>query len=62
MMNGFTILIPTYNEKKNIEFLIKKISKVLKKFIFEIIVVDDNSKDGTINILRKIKSKNKKFN
>ena len=57
-----SIVIPTYNEKKNIEFLIKKISKVLKKFIFEIIVVDDNSKDGTINILRKIKSKNKKFN
>ena len=35
---------------------------VLKKNIFEIIVVDDNSQDGTIEILKKIKAKNKKFN
>ena len=62
MMKKFSILIPTYNEKKNIELLIKKISKILKKSLFEIIVIDDDSKDGTINILKDIKVKNKKFN
>ena len=48
-------------KKKNIEILIKHIIKVLKKIIFEIIVVDDNSNDGTKKILENIKSKDKKF-
>ncbi len=61
MKKKFSIIIPTYNEKKNIEILIKNISKVLKKTIFEIIVVDDDSNDGTKKILDNIKSKNKRF-
>ena len=58
----FSILIPTYNEKKNIEYLISKIKTNLKKFIYEIIIVDDNSLDGTKKVLKNIKSKNKMFN
>lgn len=60
-MKKYSIIIPIYNEKKNIEILIKHIIKVLKKIIFEIIVVDDNSNDGTKKILENIKSKDKKF-
>ena len=48
-------------KKKNIQYLISKISKFLKKYNFEIIVIDDNSKDGTKKILKKIKSKNRFF-
>jgi len=62
MKNKFSILIPTYNEKKNIEYLISKIKKNLKKFIYEIIIVDDNSSDGSKKILKNIKSKNNMFN
>lgn len=62
MKNKFSILIPTYNEKKNVEFLISKIKKNLNKFIYEIIIIDDNSLDGTKKILKNIKLKNKKFN
>ena len=47
MKNKFSILIPTYNEKKNIEHLVSKIKLNLKKFVYEIIIVDDNSLDGT---------------
>ena len=61
MKKKFSILIPTFNEKKNIQYLISKISKFLKKYNFEIIVIDDNSKDGTKKILKKIKSKNRFF-
>ena len=62
MLKKFSILIPVFNERKNIEILVYKISKFLKKNIFEIIVIDDNSHDGTKEILKRIKSKNNKFN
>ena len=61
MKNKFSILVPTYNEIDNIKKLIKKISDVLKKNIFEIIVIDDNSQDGTKKVLYQIKKKNIKF-
>lgn len=62
MIKKFSILIPVFNERKNIEILVYKILKFLKKNIFEIIVIDDNSLDGTKEILKRIKSKNDKFN
>jgi len=43
-----SIILPTYNEKNNINVLINKILEVLKDINQkEIIVVDDNSSDGT---------------
>ena len=48
-------------KKKNIPILIKKINKFLKKENYEIIVVDDNSFDGSFFIFNKIKEKEKKF-
>ncbi len=62
MSNRFSILIPIYQERKNIGKLVNQITKYLRGKIFEIIVVDDNSSDGTKDILRFIKSKNKRFN
>lgn len=46
---SLSIVIPTYNEKDNIQFLIEKIFYILRKNKIngEIIVVDDNSPDGT---------------
>ena len=48
-----SIIIPTYNERKNIGRLIKKIFQISreKKLKFEVIVVDDNSKDGTQRVV-----------
>ena len=57
-----TIVIPTYNEKKNIEIFIPKIEKdVLKKRKIkgEVIVVDDNSPDGTAQAALKLNKKYK---
>ncbi len=47
------IIIPTYNEKDNITKLVKAIFD-LKIEELEIIVVDDNSPDGTAKIVEKI--------
>tara|TARA_B100000029_G_scaffold488026_1_gene544118 strand:+ start:145 stop:795 length:651 start_codon:yes stop_codon:yes gene_type:complete len=41
--------------------LIEKIKKYLKNHLYEIIVVDDNSNDGTKDILKKINLHNKNF-
>ena len=57
-MDKFTIVIPVYNEAKNLKILIPKIYKQLKNEKFELIVVDDNSNDETLRTLKKFRKKN----
>ena len=52
-----SIIIPTYNEAKNIERMIKEISLILNKEDYEIIVADDNSPDGTSKIVKSLEKK-----
>ena len=57
-----SILIPCYNEKNTIEEVLKKIIMCLKNYNFlnyEIIIVDDNSSDGTNEILKKFETMDK---
>jgi len=60
-MNSLSVVIPIFEERKNIIKLINGIKKNIKIKKYEIIFVDDNSKDGTEEILKKIKKKNKKI-
>lgn len=60
-MMKFSIVIPVFNESKNLPILISQIYKALKKHAFELIIVDDNSSDGTFEILNKIKKKNFRY-
>lgn len=55
------MVIPTYNEKDNIQKLIRGIQKEFKENNIkgEIIVVDDNSPDGTGKILEDLRKKKK---
>ncbi len=48
-----SVVLPCYNEKENILELIKAIHVYLKEYYYEIIVVDDNSPDGTFDLVRK---------
>ena len=48
-MSDTLVIIPTYNEKENIEAIIKTVFEQHKKF--HILVVDDNSPDGTAAIV-----------
>ena len=57
----FSIVIPVFNESKNLPLLISEIYKALKKHTFELIIVDDNSSDGTFKILKKINKKNFRY-
>ena len=53
------IIIPTYNERENIVKLLDSVRSVLSKygFQFKIMVVDDNSPDGTAEVVREYGSK-----
>ena len=45
-----SIVIPTYNERDNITPLVTSLHRVLEKSDYEIIIVDDNSRDGTFDV------------
>ncbi len=49
------VIIPTYNEKDNIVGIIDKVFQLKKTF--NILVVDDNSPDGTSKIVNNLKEK-----
>jgi dolichol-phosphate mannosyltransferase len=51
---GVSIVTTTWNERENIEKLIPAIRNVLKQVHHEIIVVDDSSSDGTIQIASRL--------
>ena len=57
-MDTFSIVIPVFNEAKNLKILVPEIFKKLKKKKFELIIVDDNSNNKTSKILEKFKKKN----
>ena len=53
-MSDALVIIPTYNEKENIELIIRAVFS--QKKVFDILVVDDNSPDGTSAIVNKLMS------
>ena len=58
----FSIIIPILNEEKNIKELTYQIRRHIHKFKYEIIFVDDNSKDKSKKTLSKLKAKYNNFN
>lgn len=50
------VIIPTYNEKENIENIINAVLSL--KHQFDILVIDDNSPDGTADIVKSVITKN----
>jgi dolichol-phosphate mannosyltransferase len=46
------VIIPTYNEKENIEKIIRKVFSL--DFFFEILIIDDGSPDGTAQIVKEL--------
>jgi dolichol-phosphate mannosyltransferase len=48
------IIIPTYNEKENIERIIRKVFSL--PYDFHVLVIDDGSPDGTQNIVKNLQA------
>lgn len=57
MKKKISIITPTYNEKENIKFLYEEIKNIIKKidkYEFELVIIDNASTDGTVDILKEI--------
>lgn len=60
MIDSLTLILPTLNEKANLEVLIPEFNSLLSKYFgdnFEILVIDDNSEDGTFEFIETLQSK-----
>ena len=57
-MSDSLIIIPTYNEKENIEKIIHAIFSLEKDF--HILIIDDGSPDGTAKIVKRLQEKHNK--
>ena len=51
-MSDSLVITPTYNEKENIEKIIRKVFSLPKEF--DILIVEDNSPDGTADIVKRL--------
>lgn len=57
MQEKVLVIIPTYNERENIELLLKKVFQ-LNLPQLDVLIIDDNSPDGTAEIVKKIQRRN----
>lgn len=51
-MSNRLVIIPTYNEKENIEAIIRKVFSL--ELSFDILIIEDNSPDGTASIVKNL--------
>ena len=51
-MSDTLVITPTYNEKENIERIIRKVFSLDKEF--DMLIVEDNSPDGTADIVKRL--------
>ena len=54
--NKYSILLPTYNERENLPLIIWLIMQAFEEsgHDFEIIVIDDGSPDGTLDVAKQL--------
>jgi len=54
-VNDSLVIIPTYNEKENVQLIIEAVVNLTKPF--DILIIDDGSPDGTADIVKNIQAK-----
>ncbi len=58
-MKKVLVIIPTYNEAENVIKIINEIlTKTSKEYLFNVLIVDDNSPDGTAKLVEELKNDN----
>ena len=54
-MKKVTIIVPAYNEEESLPYLFERLNKLMeneKQYEFEILFVNDGSKDKTIDLIK----------
>jgi dolichol-phosphate mannosyltransferase len=54
MSKSVSIIIPTYNERENISPLVERIDRAMSPRDYEVVFVDDNSRDGTAGLINSL--------
>ena len=63
-MKKITILVPAYNEEESLPFLYERVSKIMNEmenYEFELLFVNDGSKDNTLNEIKKLREQDKRI-
>ena len=64
-MKKVTILIPAYNEEESLPYLYERLEELInsiKNYEFEILFVNDGSKDKTLELIKKYRNKRRQQN
>ena len=54
MSMELTIVVPTFNERGNVRALLERLQATLEGISWEVVFVDDDSPDGTSELVREI--------
>ncbi|KUJ99665.1 MAG: Dolichol-phosphate mannosyltransferase [Thermococcales archaeon 44_46] len=54
-MPEISVLMPAYNEGKNLEKAVKETMKELKGLDYEIVLINDGSEDNTLEVAKKLR-------
>ncbi len=49
-----SVIVPTYNERENLRELLERVDRALSGIPYEVIIVDDNSPDGTADLAEEL--------
>ena len=63
-MKKITIIVPAYNEEESLPFLYERLIKLInsiENYEFEVLFINDGSKDKTLEIVKDFRKKDKRF-
>lgn len=64
MKKLITIIVPAYNEEESLPFLQERLTKLInsiENYEFEVLFINDGSKDKTLDIIKELRNKDKRF-
>ena len=62
LREAISVVIPCHNEEMNVEPLVTRLRELFGKYVHEIILVDDNSTDGTRTVIERLASHDSRIN
>ena len=63
-MKKITIIVPAYNEEESLPYLYERLEKLInsiENYEFELLFVNDGSKDNTINLIKEYREKDSRI-